>query len=82
MKFPKNSMIYRFIPLFQCMNIQIFEISSVETSIPGNQPVSLNLSVSSDYKITQYILVSTELIIRISPQLFDHVLWLFSFQLR
>ena len=46
MKLP-NSMIYRFIPLFRCMNIQIFEISSVETSIPGYQPVSLNLSVSS-----------------------------------
>jgi len=40
-------MSYRFITLFRCMNIQIFEISSVETSIPGYQPVSLNLSVSS-----------------------------------
>ena len=33
-------------PLFRGTNIQVFEISSVETSIPGNQLVSLNLSVS------------------------------------
>ena len=36
-----------FTPLFRGMDIQIFEISSVESSVLGYQPVSLNPSVSS-----------------------------------
>jgi hypothetical protein len=47
MKLSENSTIYGFIPLFRYMNIQVFEISSVETAIPGYQLVSMNLSVSS-----------------------------------
>jgi len=36
-----------FSPLFRDMDIQIFEISSVESSVSGYQPVSLNPSMSS-----------------------------------